>query len=118
MPRSVTKVQNSRRLSHAQGSLQDCNPEQLRLLAFVFVGITSLLAEATDTHPQLGHGIAGFGRHYGRSIVDKTDGNYLVDFALPTILHEDERYYTRGEGEFWKRSIYAASRTDRRSARS
>ena len=29
--------------------------------AFVFVGITSLLAEATNTHPQLGKGVGGFG---------------------------------------------------------
>lgn len=78
--------------------------------AFVFVGITSLLAEATDVHPQLGHGIAGYGRYYWRGFVDKTDGNYLVDFALPTILREDERYYARGEGKFWKRGIYAATR--------
>lgn len=78
--------------------------------AFVFVGITSLLAEATDAHPQLGKGVPGFGRYYWRGFVDKTDGNYLVVFALPTIFHEDERYYAMGEGRIWKRGIYAASR--------
>lgn len=78
--------------------------------AFVFVGITSALAEWSDAHPQLGDGFTGYGRYYWRGWVDKTDGNYLVIFALPTILHEDERYYAMGEGGFWKRSIYAASR--------
>jgi hypothetical protein len=78
--------------------------------SFIFTGITSLLAEATDTHPQLGHSITGFSRYYWRGFVDKIDGNYLVIFALPTILHEDERYYAKGEGGFWKRGIYAASR--------
>lgn len=78
--------------------------------AFVFVGITSLMAESSDTHPQLGEGMKGFGRYYWRGFVDKTDGNYLVVFALPTVFHEDERYYAKGEGGFWKRSIYAASR--------
>jgi hypothetical protein len=78
--------------------------------SFIFVGVTSLLAEATDAHPQLGKGVNGFGRYYWRGFVDKTDGNYLVIFALPSILHEDERYYAKGEGGFWKRGIYAASR--------
>lgn len=78
--------------------------------SFVFVGITSLLAEGSDAHPQLGKGVAGFGRYYWRGFLDKTDGNYLVIFALPTIVHQDERYYAMGGGGFWKRGIYAASR--------
>ena len=52
--------------------------------SFMFVGVTSLLAEATDAHPALGKGIGGYGRYYWRGYVDKTDGNYLVIFALPT----------------------------------
>lgn len=78
--------------------------------SFVFVGVTSLLAKATDAHPQLGKGFAGFGRYYWRGLVDKTDGNYLVIFALPTVFHEDERYYAMGKGSFWKRAFYSASR--------
>lgn len=78
--------------------------------SFIFVGITSLMAEASDAHPQLGHGIDGFGRYYWRGFLDKADGNYLVIFALPTVLHEDERYYAMGTGGIWKRGIYAASR--------
>jgi len=78
--------------------------------SFVFVGITSLMAWGTDAHPQLRSGIAGYGRYYWRGFLDKADGNYLVIFVLPTIFHQDERYYARGEGGFWKRAIYSASR--------
>jgi hypothetical protein len=74
------------------------------------VGITSLLAEATSAHTQLGKGLPGFGRYYWRGFVDKTDGNYLVIFALPTVFHEDERYYAMGTGSILKRALYAASR--------
>ncbi len=63
--------------------------------SFIFVGITSLLAQTSDAHPQLGEGIVGYGEYYWRGLVDKTDGNYLVIFALPTVFHEDERYYTK-----------------------
>jgi hypothetical protein len=78
--------------------------------AFVFVGITSLLAEADNDHPQLGNGIAGFGRYYWRGYADKTDGNYWVIFLLPTIFHQDERYYALGRGGVWKRLVYSSSR--------
>jgi len=79
--------------------------------SFVFVGITSGLAEITDAHPALGtNGLPAYGRYYWRGFLDKTNGNYLVIWALPSILHQDERYYAMGEGPFLKRGIYAATR--------
>ncbi|HWD00421.1 MAG TPA: hypothetical protein VG456_26875 [Candidatus Sulfopaludibacter sp.] len=78
--------------------------------SFIFVGVTSLVAEATDAHPKLGKGVEGYGRYYWRGFLDKADGNYLVVFVLPTILHEDERYYAMGKGPIWKRFLYSATR--------
>ena len=78
--------------------------------SFIFVGLTSVLSEGANDHPQLGKGIAGFGRYYWRGFVDKTDGNYLVIFALPTVFHQDERYYALGKGSIWKRIVYSVSR--------
>jgi hypothetical protein len=78
--------------------------------AFVFVGVTSAMAEGTDSHADLGKGGSGFGRYYWRGLLDKTDGNYLVLFALPTVFHQDERYFAMGKGGIWKRGVYAASR--------
>jgi hypothetical protein len=78
--------------------------------SFVFVGFTSLFAEAENSHPNLGSGLSGFWAYYWRGFVDKTDGNYLVYWALPTLLHEDERYYAMGEGPILKRAVYAATR--------
>ncbi len=78
--------------------------------SFIFVGVTSLMAEGSDAHKELGKGVAGFGRYYWRGLVDKTDGNYLVIFALPTVFHQDERYFAMGKGSFLKRATYSASR--------
>ena len=78
--------------------------------SFIFVGLTSAMAEGTDAHPQLGKGMAGFGRYYWRGLIDKTDGNYLVIYALPTVFHQDERYYAMGHGNFWKRFSYSVTR--------
>jgi hypothetical protein len=67
-----------------------------------------MIAEGSDAHPQLGKGVPGFGRYYWRGFLDKTDGNYLV--ALPTVFHQDERYYAKGQGSFLKRFSYAVTR--------
>ena len=40
----------------------------------------------------------------GAGFVDKTDGNYLVIFALPTVFHQDERYYALGKGSICEAS--------------
>ena len=77
--------------------------------SFLFVGLTSLLAKGTDAHPDLGKGVGGYWAYAWRGFVDKTDGNFLVLWALPAVLHEDERYYAMGQGGFWKRAIYAGA---------
>jgi hypothetical protein len=78
--------------------------------SFLFVGITSATAFAQNSHKQLGVGMKGYAGYYWRGYLDKTDGNYLVIFALPTIFHQDERYYALGKGSIWKRAAYASSR--------
>ena len=78
--------------------------------AYPFDLLTSLFAEETDAHPKLGEGLSSFWGYSWRGFVDRTDGNYLVIFALPTLLHEDERYYAMGEGRKLKRAVYAATR--------
>lgn len=78
--------------------------------SFVFVGLTSLIAKGEDDHPDLGKGPAGYWAYTWRGFVDKTDGNYWVIFALPTVLHEDERFYAKGQGRKFYRGLYAASR--------
>ena len=78
--------------------------------SFVFVGLTSMIAEGEDAHPKLGKGVGGFWAYSWRGFVDKTDGNYWVIFALPSVLHEDERYFAKGEGPKFRRAVYASSR--------
>jgi len=78
--------------------------------SFVFTGLTSMIAEGDDSHPSLGKGVPGFWAYSWRGFIDKADGNYWVIFALPTVFHEDERYYAMGQGGIWKRAVYSTSR--------
>lgn len=75
--------------------------------SFAFTALTSLLAKGTDAHPDLGKGVPGLWAYTWRGFLDKTAGNYLVIWAIPTVLHQDERYYAMGQGSKWKRFGYS-----------
>lgn len=75
--------------------------------------IPSLLAGynmARKATPEFGQGAAGYGQYWWHSALDQTTENYLVEFAVPVLTHEDSRYYTLGRGSFLKRTGYALSR--------
>lgn len=55
-------------------------------------------------------GMTGFGEAYGRGLGDQILGSYVTEAILPTVLHEDPRYFRLGSGTFWHRMGYATSR--------
>jgi hypothetical protein len=78
--------------------------------SFIFLGLTSLSAEAINEHPALGKGIEGFGQYTWRGFLDKTDNTYLSAWFLPTLLREDTRYYALGAGHsIYIRPLYTIS---------
>jgi hypothetical protein len=78
---------------------------------FIFLGLTSLFAEGTNEHPALGKGVDGFYAYTWRGFLDKTDGTYLSAWLLPSLLHEDTRYYPLGNGHSIAiRELYVISR--------
>ena len=66
--------------------------------SFIFLGITSLSAEGLNSHPKLGKGVPGFYAYTWRGLLDKTDTTYLSAWLLPSILHQDNRYFPLGDG--------------------
>ncbi len=79
--------------------------------SFVFLAITSASAEGIDSHPVLGKGVPGFYAYTWRGFLDKTDGTYLSAWLLPSILHEDTRFYALGRGHSIPiRTLYVISR--------
>ena len=79
--------------------------------SFIFLGLTSLSAEGINEHPVLGKGIGGFYAYTWRGFLDKTDGTYLSAWLLPSLLHQDTRFYALGAGHsIVVRSLYVISR--------
>ena len=78
---------------------------------FIFLGLTSITAEGMNMHPALGKGVDGFYAYSWRGFLDKTDGTYLTAWLLPSILHEDTRFYALGAGHSIPiRALYVISR--------
>ena len=79
--------------------------------SFVFLGLTTISAEGLNEHPVLGKGVHGFYSYGWRGFLDKTDGTYLGAWLLPSLLHEDTRFYAKGRGHsVVYRALYVMSR--------
>jgi hypothetical protein len=79
--------------------------------SFIFLGLTSITAEGLNQHPALGKGASGFYAYTWRGFLDKTDGTYLSAWLLPSLLHEDTRFYPLGHGHsVAARELYVISR--------
>jgi hypothetical protein len=57
-----------------------------------------------------GRTVGGYGKQYGASLADLTAGSFFTAGVLPSILHQDPRYFQRGSGGWLTRVGYAASR--------
>lgn len=79
--------------------------------SFIFLGLTSLSAEGIDEHRVLGKGVDGMWAYTWRGFLDKTDGTYLAAWFLPSLIHEDTRFYALGQGHsILVRELYVISR--------
>jgi hypothetical protein len=64
----------------------------------------------SNPDPEFGHGGVAYGRYLWHAVVDQTTENFFVEAIVPSITHEDNRYYTLGHGGFFKRTGYALTR--------
>ena len=78
--------------------------------SFIYVGILAGVAQAQNSYPAFHQGAAGYGRYYWHSFADNVGGNLMTEAIVPTLTHEDPRYYTLGRGGFLHRTTYSISR--------
>jgi hypothetical protein len=70
------------------------------------------LAQAENSHPLFGQGMKGYAKRYGSALADQIGGNMMTEAIMPTLFHQDPRYFRLGaeRGGFWHRFTYAATR--------
>ncbi len=78
--------------------------------SYTWAGILAGQAMLMNSDPELGHGVAGYGRYYWRTFTDGVSGTFFTEAIVPALTHEDPRYYTLGKGGFFHRTGYAISR--------
>jgi hypothetical protein len=76
----------------------------------VWYGALSGISQAEDSEPGFGQGAGGYGKRYGAYAADGTIENFFVGAILPSVLHQDPRYFQSGQGSFFQRTGYAVSR--------
>jgi hypothetical protein len=84
--------------------------DSLDYSSFIFVAGQAGVAQANSSYPEFGQGARGYGRYYWHTLADAINENYWVEFIVPSVLHQDTRYYTLGRGDFAKRLGYAFTR--------
>jgi hypothetical protein len=78
--------------------------------AFLVAGVFAGVGMAERQYAPFGNGAQGFGKYYGGAFADQSIGNIMSEGLFPAALHQDPRYFVKGEGGFWKRTGYALSR--------
>lgn len=73
-----------------------------------FLGAAALagMDQAADT-PAYGQGLKGYGQRIGSVYTDGFTDTMLGGAILPTILHQDPRYFYKGTGSIRSRVLYA-----------
>src|SRR5215467_6888736 len=78
---------------------------------FVVYGIQAGIEQANDTHSGYGQGAAGYARRFGAALGDGTSARFFSTYAFPSLLHQDPRYFRKGEGSGRSRVAYSLSRS-------
>ncbi len=81
--------------------------------AFLTAGIDAGLSQRSNDHPGYGQGMQGYGKRFGASYADSFDGAIIGNGILPSLLHQDPRYFRKGVGNFRNRLLYSMLSTVR-----
>jgi hypothetical protein len=76
------------------------------ILAGAFAGISQL----GNSNPSFGQGLKGYGKRYAASVADQDMGNFMTEAIIPSLFHQDPRYFRKVTGSTKGRLAYAATR--------
>jgi hypothetical protein len=80
-------------------------------VSFLGAGFNAGLSQAQNLDSPFGQGLGGYAKRFGASFADLTSFEFFKDFAYPSIVHEDPRYYRLGYGSGGRRFLHAVEHT-------
>jgi hypothetical protein len=78
----------------------------LYIIGGLFAGIYQL----QNQNPSFGQGMKGYAHRYVTSFADQAIGNMMTEGIMPSLLHQDPRYFRKGTGSIKSRLAYAVTR--------
>jgi hypothetical protein len=72
-----------------------------------FSMFVALIGQAEGSHYGYGGGIGGYGKRFGQNYADTFDGAFWGNAVLPSLWHQDPRYFRLGKGSAKHRILYA-----------
>ena len=79
-------------------------------LSLVFAAAGAGVNQAQKLYPEFHQGAPGYARYFWHSYSDQAVDAYFAGYILPSLLHQDPRYYPLSKGGFARRTGYAVSR--------
>ena len=77
---------------------------------FLLSGGFAGLYQLENSNPSFGQGLKGYAHRYWTSLIDQSMGNLMTEAVMPTLLHEDPRYFRKVTGSTGARAKYALTR--------
>ncbi len=68
------------------------------------------LYQLENQNPSFSQGMSGNARRFAAAYGDQMIGNMMTEGIVPSLLHQDPRYFRLGEGSGWSRARYALTR--------
>jgi hypothetical protein len=87
------------------------NDDTLDGPSFALAAFFSGLGQIENSNASFGQGVKGYAHRYGTGLADQIAGNYLTEAMMPSLLHQDPRYFRRGHGSILFRTGWAISRS-------
>jgi hypothetical protein len=78
---------------------------------FALAAVVAGIDQAENSFPEYRQGAEGYAKRYGAAYTDYFTGNFFGNAVLPSLLHEDPRYFQRGTGSYTGRFFWAAAST-------
>jgi Carboxypeptidase regulatory-like domain len=78
-------------------------------MTYVSTGITAGIEQWQGDFGGYGQEFSGYAKRYGASYGDRLSSTFLGAALLPSLLHQDPRYFYRGHGNVIVRALYAIS---------
>ncbi len=78
-------------------------------VTFFTTGVLSGIQQGLDSYPEYGQGAEGYAKRYGADFGDLFIGRIIGAAVLPSILHQDPRYFYQGTGSVKSRAWHALS---------